>query len=104
MRVIFIVLLQHALCVEPHEVDAVICFGISWRWAGDEHHAFGGDSVLADPARRPFAPVVRLLREIYGIHPVGEREILAYSRVGARRDDPGMAISHSESRDDSCRC
>src|SRR6266536_3560356 len=53
----------------------------------------GGDSVLADPARRPFAPVVRLLREIYGIHPVGEREILAYSRIGARRDDPGMARS-----------
>jgi hypothetical protein len=31
MRVIFIVLLQHALRVEPHELDAVICFGISWR-------------------------------------------------------------------------
>jgi hypothetical protein len=42
--VIFIVLLQHALCVEPHELDAVICFGISRRRAGDEHHAFGGAS------------------------------------------------------------
>jgi hypothetical protein len=30
-------------------LDAVICFGISRRRAGDEHHAFGGDSVLAQP-------------------------------------------------------
>ena len=103
MRVIFIVLLQHALRVEPHQLNPMIGLRVSRRRAGDEHHAFGGDSVLADPARRPFAPVVRLLREIYGIHPVGEREILAYSRIGARRDDPGMAISHSENRDDLCR-
>jgi hypothetical protein len=51
MRVILNVLLQHALRVEPHELDAVICFGISRRRASDEHHALGGDSVLAQPAR-----------------------------------------------------
>ena len=51
MRVILNVLLQHALRVEPHELDAVICFGISRRRTGNEDHPFGGDSVLAHPAR-----------------------------------------------------
>jgi len=47
MRVILNVLLQHALRVEPHELDAVIRFRISRRRTGNEHHAFGGDSILA---------------------------------------------------------
>ena len=58
MGVILNVLLQHALRVEPHELDAVICFGISRRRAGDEHHALGGDSVLADPVGQSIRAII----------------------------------------------
>src|SRR6478752_5362262 len=76
------------LRVQAHQLDPVIGFRVSRRGTGNEHHPFGGDSVFAQPARNPFAPVVRFLSEIDRIDPVGKREILTYSAICTRRDDP----------------
>src|SRR5215467_3085256 len=76
------------LRVQAHQFDTVIGFRTSRRGTGDEHHPFGVNSVFVYPASDPFAPVIRFLGEIDGIHAVGEREILTRSTICTWRDDP----------------
>src|SRR5262249_8979023 len=86
---IFISQAQSAVVgVQAHELDPLIGLRISRRWAGDQHYPFGRNSVLAHPACSPFAPVIRFFQQIDWMYPVGEGEILRYSRIRARRDDP----------------
>src|SRR5439155_1140783 len=91
----FVMALLHALRIEPHELNPIIRLRISRRRAGDEHHAFGADSVLAQPTRGPLAPVVGFLSEIDGMDAIGKCEFLTHSGIGAGSNYPNRRFARS---------
>src|SRR4029450_6259709 len=78
----------HRLRTWFHELDPVVGLWISRRWPRDQHHAFGGNAMFAQPTRDPLAPVVRFLHKIDRMDAVRKGETLAHGGIAVWRDDP----------------